>query len=394
VNIAVRDYFEAAGVSLLAPKMLYFNDRTGLLMVRATLDDLEIIAQAVEVLNYEPPQITIEARFVEVSQSDTRALGFNWILGNTLIGPNGGTAVAGGTQPQFNTGLPPTAANPAGTFPFPGVTPNPIPPAVTDGNFTQGLRNMANAPALFSVTGILTDPQFKVVITALDQREGTDLMFAPRVTTLSGRQTQIKAVLVQTIITGISQNGQTGGGTGGAAVTVGGGGGGTVAAQQPTTQPFEFGPVLDVIPYVSADGHTIQMTIIPTLTRFDGYDDPGVYTSQIQSGSGNTVGNALTLPTPLPRFQLRQVATSVNVWDGQTVVIGGLLSETVRKVKDKVPILGDLPYLGRFFRSESQSTQKRNLIIFVTPTIIDPAGNLVNDPDEQPFAKQGLSQLK
>jgi len=79
------------------------------------------------------------------------------------------------------------------------------------------------------------------------------------------------------------------------------------------------------------------------------------------------------------------VTTSVNVWDGQTVVLGGLISEDVTKLKDKLPILGDLPFLGRFFRSESSSSSKRNLMIFVTPTIIDPAGNHMHSEDEMPF---------
>ena len=92
------------------------------------------------------------------------------------------------------------------------------------------------------------------------------------------------------------------------------------------------------------------------------------------------------MPTVLPRFTVRQVASSVNVWDGQTVVLGGLISETVTTFKDKVPMLGDLPLLGRFFRSESKSTEKKNLLIFVTPTIIDPAGNRLHSEDEMPFA--------
>ncbi len=55
-------------------------------------------------------------------------------------------------------------------------------------------------------------------------------------------------------------------------------------------------------------------------------------------------------------------------------------------MKDKIPFLGDLPLLGRFFRSESSSSNKKNLMIFVTPTIIDPAGNRVHSEDEMPFA--------
>jgi general secretion pathway protein D len=62
----------------------------------------------------------------------------------------------------------------------------------------------------------------------------------------------------------------------------------------------------------------------------------------------------------------------------------------VTKVKDKVPMLGDLPFIGRMFRSESLQAQKRNLLIFVSPTIIDPAGNHVHSEEEMPFRQQRL----
>jgi type II secretory pathway component GspD/PulD (secretin) len=106
-----------------------------------------------------------------------------------------------------------------------------------------------------------------------------------------------------------------------------------------------------------------------------------------QSVGGNAGAGALTQAVPLPRIRVRQITTSCIVWDGQTVVLGGLLSENIQKTKDKVPVLGDLPLLGRFFRSESSKTQKKNLIIFVTPTIIDPAGNRVHTDEDLPFAQ-------
>jgi len=304
-------------------------------------------------------------------------------VGGTVI--NGNTVINSGSAPSL-VGAP-SQVNPGGVFPVPA-----IPAGGTDNLLTSGLRDEAGAAPLATITGILTDPQFRVVIKALDQRKGVDLMFAPRVTTLSGRQTQMKGVEVQTIVTGLNQGGGGGGGGGTTAAV----GGTTVAPgftqQQPTTQTFEFGPVLDVIPYVSADGYTIQMTIIPTLTQFVGYDDSSQFTAQIQSATGNTVGAPLTAEVPLPRFRVRQVATSVNVWDGQTIVIGGLLAETVTKVKDKVPVLGDLPWVGRMFRSESLNSLKRNLLIFVTPTIIDPAGNRLHSEEEMPFAQRVVPQ--
>jgi type II secretory pathway component GspD/PulD (secretin) len=145
-----------------------------------------------------------------------------------------------------------------------------------------------------------------------------------------------------------------------------------------------------VIPYVSSDGYTIQMTIIPTLAQFLGYDDPGGFIPQAQSAAGNQLGTPLTAQLPLPRLRSRQLVTSANVWDGQTVMLGGLLAEDVAKTKDKVPVLGDLPWVGRLFRTEARISQKKNLIIFVTPTIIDPAGNRVHNDADLPFAKERL----
>lgn len=157
------------------------------------------------------------------------------------------------------------------------------------------------------------------------------------------------------------------------------------------TEQLEFGPVLDVMPYVSADGHTIQMTIVPTIKEFIGYDLEASRVFQpVAQSVGAAAGSSLTATQPFPEFRLRQVVTSAIVWDGQTVVLGGLISEDVTRIKDKVPVLGDIPFAGRFFRSESSRTLKRNLIIFVTPTIIDPAGNRVHTDDELPFARSAI----
>jgi type II secretory pathway component GspD/PulD (secretin) len=72
------------------------------------------------------------------------------------------------------------------------------------------------------------------------------------------------------------------------------------------------------------------------------------------------------------------------------VVLGGLIAENVQKTRDKVPVLGDLPFFGRFFRSESSVSSKKNLVIFVTPTLIDPAGNRLHSEAEMPFAQHSI----
>src|SRR5207249_645515 len=84
-----------------------------------------------------------------------------------------------------------------------------------------------------------------------------------------------------------------------------------------------------------------------------------------------------------PIFSSRKVTTSVSVWDGQTVVLGGLIREDVQKVEDRTPIVGDIPLVGRLFRSSVDQHIKRNLIIFVTARLVNPAGAPFNQQEEE-----------
>ena len=184
----VRNYFTAAGVDLTPPKNVFFNDRLGVLLVRATSADLEIIQEAIEMLNQTPPQVMIEAKFVDLSQDDEKGLGFQWFLGNTLMN-NGAIGLQGGTAPSYQGQS--TSANPSGIFPGPGTltpgsttyTPGPAAVAAssTDNQLTSGLRNAVGVgqttlPTLGTLTGIMTDPQFRVAINAIEQRTGQDLV--------------------------------------------------------------------------------------------------------------------------------------------------------------------------------------------------------------------------
>jgi general secretion pathway protein D len=231
----------------------------------------------------------------------------------------------------------------------------------------------------------MTDPQFRVAINAIEQRTGSDLLSAPKITTLSGRQAHMAAQDLQEIVTGTtltSTGSSTGGLTGGTGVVA------NSIGYQTTFLPF--GPALDVVPTVSADGYSIQMVLVATYLEFLQYDSPGDFIPQAQSAAGSTIGVPLQAQLPLPHFRLREVITSCNVWDGQTIVLGGLISETITKISDKVPVLGDIPFLGRLFQSQSSDSSKDNLMIFVTPTIIDPAGNRVHTDDDLPFARSSI----
>jgi general secretion pathway protein D len=150
------------------------------------------------------------------------------------------------------------------------------------------------------------------------------------------------------------------------------------------------GITLEVEPTVGPDGYTIDLVLAPRVVEFDGFINYGSpifanvdYISILGANlaSGNILVTANVINQPV--FSTREVTTQVSVYDGQTVVLGGLMREDVQKVEDKVPILGDIPLAGRLFRTSADQHVKRNLIMFVTASLLDPAGQpLIKSDDE------------
>ena len=198
VSLVARNFFTTLGVDMANPpgKSVFFNDRLGLLFVKATLSDLDTIERAIQALNQVAPQIHIKSRFIEVQQQDNAALGFDWYLGNFI---NGTVVANGGSAPSLN--VPVSAANPLGTFPG-NTTASQIPASSGDQLLTGGLRN--SGPALATLTGILTDPNFRVVLHALEQRTGFETLAEPEAVTTSGRQTEMRATQIINVITGFN----------------------------------------------------------------------------------------------------------------------------------------------------------------------------------------------
>ena len=299
----VRNFFFAAGVDFSTSSMsiaaglpqpkakaLFFNDRTGLLLVRATMEELDLVERAIQVLNTVPPQVTVEARVIEISQTQQRAVGFDWFLGRTLIkSPKAADDGSGSTaQPE------------AGTFPQASPATDEI-PVLGDvpgmGPFLRSDRQGTSAPGPATLLGILTDPQFRVVLRALEQRGSTRILAHPRVTTLSGRQIQAEI--------------------------------------------SDAGIKLDTVPTVLADGSSIKIEV-------DFSFNP--------AGADERESSEDNLP---PRLR---VSTSAVIRDGQTLVLGPFPNNGGKSSTDEK---ADADGVSRVF-------------LFLTPTIIDPAGNRVH----------------
>ena len=157
---------------------------------------------------------------------------------------------------------------------------------------------------------------------------------------------------------------------------------------------------LEVEPQVGADNYTIDLSLSPEVVEFDGFVNYGSpisgprYVPSLTNLSG--IESFIITPNVInqPIFSVRKVATSVSIWDGQTVALGGLIREDVQKVNDKVPILGDIPLAGRLFRSNVDQKIKKNLIVFVTARLMNAEGQplLQQDDEEETVEPIGLPE--
>ncbi len=388
-----RTMLQSMGVDFPPGASATFWSHTGVLIVRNTQDNLDMVDALVDQANAsQPKQVEIESKFIEITQNNLKELGFDWLLGPFKVG-NQGAFGSGGTSVNS------AAANPA-NFPFVDpATQQPIGQfPVTAGNRSGSLAISANAldallfpgasgvaPGIFGLAGVFTDPQFQVVIRALNQKKGVDLLSAPKVTTKSGQRAIIEVVrefrypktYTQPQVPQISST------------LVGG----TVPVVVTPTTPQDWetrntGVTLEVEPVVGGDSTTIDLNLVPQVVEFEGFIN---YGSPINAVGVNTAaGISISSPVRLtdnvinqPVFSTRKVTTSVSVYDGQTVVLGGLMREDVQKTEDKTPIIGDIPLVGRLFRTNVDQHIKRNLVIFVTARVVTPSGLAFNPEEEE-----------
>ena len=403
-----KNFLVNQGISFPEGASANYIPSTSRLIVKNTQNNIGLIDSLVETaIATRPTQVEIEAKFLEITQNNLNELGFDWLLGQFALAGGSGVYGSGGTQGfgrspspnQFNNGVIDTTINdgfPLNLNGYPiGSTPQGGP--VTAGNrggSTAISMNVVDAlllgggapgaaPGILSVAGVFTNPQFQVVLRALSQQKGIDLVSSPKITTQSGKRATIE----------ITREFRYPENFGAPELSAPAGQIFTpIAPATPTAFKTEYpGITLEVEPTVGPDNYTIDLILAPRVIEFDGFINYGSPVNASVSATENIGGFVFTLPSKTfvatanvmnqPVFSKREVITQVSVYDGQTVVIGGLMREDVQKVQDKVPILGDIPLAGRLFRSSADQHVKRNLVIFVTAGLMDPAG--------QPIIKAG-----
>jgi general secretion pathway protein D len=340
----------------------------------------------------ETKQVEIETRFVEINAGNLDEFAIQWGFlkgptsrGNTWnLGPKG--VGAQNSVPDIRTLAEAfaTQRSSAGQGKIVSTAADGTLKEATIDNSPPSFPNLANfgnnANPLGDFIGVISGGKLNLMLKALEQSTEAEMMCAPKITVLSGKMASITVAQELRYPTSYSETksdvGSSSDNNSGAGVTI-------TAGRPENFQTRNVGVEMSVIPTVEENG-CIDLQLQPTVTEFEGFVEYG--------GTSVAMNNTRTVYTPSgfyqPIFSTRQIKTELTIQNGSTVIMGGLMREEAKEVKDKVPILGDLPLLGKLFRSRGETTQKKNLLIFVTANILSSDGVPLKAPNVEIFSPQ------
>jgi type IV pilus assembly protein PilQ len=296
--------------STLSPRSSVIADpRTSQLIINTTEKELDAVLNLINTLDSPTKQVLIEAKLIETSKNPSTIKGIDW--SGTL------------EKQQFAIGNNQQSA--------------PVSAGLSDNKplATGWPKLMLDTAKGFNpATAFLDADGASAVLSFLNKDTDTEVVATPRAVTLDNQTATLSVTRAFPIfqVTPGSANSPAG-----ATVTY-----------------TNLGAILTVTPRIAADNN-ISLRVVPEVSNKDGLD------SQVLNGEANTANI----------YAVRRIETSVMIPSGNTLVMGGLVNDTRTKSHVKVPILGDIPFIGLAFRQDSKVRNKQNLLIFITPTIVD-----------------------
>ena len=311
--------------------------RTSQLVVVATDAEQEAVDTLINQLDKPTRQVLIETKLVQISSNPSTTKGVDW--SSTLEAQHvsfGNGFMAGGSTTVTAPGVPGSGTTPGGGYSGSGsgYTKNTTFDVVPGNGFSWNTLS-----GLTPGIGFLSADGASAVLHFLNATYDAQITSTPRVVTLDNQMATIEVTRTFPII------------------NLSGGTANSAASSSITYS--NVGTILQVTPRISANDF-IWLKVIPVVSSFFGN-----ITVTVPGGGGNP-----SFSYPVPEFDMRKIDSQVMIPNGNTLVMGGLVQNNPTASYSKVPVLGDIPGLGWAFRSESKTTTKDNLIIFLTPTII------------------------
>ena len=429
-NENVKQYLIDRGIPFPTGASVRYDEMSSRLTVFNTSEALDRVEDLIDQMDVSDPQVLIQVKFVEIELNDLQELSFDYTF--SRVAPTWDEVMASGLNPLEATGNEGAIADHsfimyyqngsesrnsslANAWVTPAISslntsemqslnvaagdtyyvPGNLEPGegyyhgilqdeaaknyghhLTWGPNSHFNRNAQTSPGIFgATTGSYNDTvfdwstynadgyQFNGGIHALDNADSTEILSAPRLTTMNNQNAVIRMVTEKYYPTDwdeaeletISTNGSN------------------VPVFTPSIPQFggatEEGIALQVRPRVEEDNYTIFLEMTPVIQEFIGWTD---YSYSIPLGDNNELyPNTLKMPI----IEARYLNTNVMSYDGETVVLGGVIRDELSMIEDQYPILGDLPLIGRFFQGKGKGAKKTNLLVFLTSRLIKPDGS-------------------
>ena len=305
-----------------------YPDRN-LLVIRDTRENLRLAEELIHALDRPPLQVSIEARFLTVSRDDLKDVGAQ-ITQREKAAYRDPSLHESLREINFLTEL----------------------GALTAGN--------AEGVGALNLGGVIGNRAFDILISALDKKASTTSLSAPSVTVLNNRTAHIRRgetkwyyedYEVETIDRGDAR------------------GDAYVLVPDGDATELQLGLIFDVNVNIGNDGRTLMLGLKPQIKEWVGWE----YFNSSSGGDGDSSGSGAKLPITYNH----EISTSVKLQSGETVVLGGMLSEAKSTTVKKIPLLGDIPLLGKLFTHSTTTNVPQNLLIFVTAHILNEKGEYV-----------------
>lgn len=324
---ALKKYFIENGIPFEEGSSVAYDSRANKLTVVNTPENVRQLELAVRDMDVQDPLIMIESKMFEITMNDLEELGFDWTVAR--VNPD---------DMRWYTFL--TSPNISANY--------------SNNKLINGLNLVPNFGPGGTWNVFLT-------VNAVDRTDRAEILCTPKVVTKSGKEAQIQMVRQMYFPESWTEpeiNTSCG----------------STISFEPSYPEFgsarEVGTSLTVLPTLGSNNYAIRLALLPSVTDLTGWSD---YSYEYVIGDFKS-GQTHPMTLKMPEISVRSVETNVKVYDGQTVVIGGILADKQGSVGNKWPIFGDIPIIGRFFTESAHSAAKDNLIVSVTARLISGDG--------------------
>ena len=385
---------EELGVRFPPGAFAVYNRNTSRLRVVNNAEMLDLIGQLIGAAEEQTLLIQVGVRLVEINQVDLDSITVNSTFGGSGINLLSPIPVGLGTSSSGNT---PAASTQQGVnaqfnqIQGVGLLPN----NTLQSFLQQGVLAGTNQTTSYALNTmqiggtIMNGMQFRTLITAVSQKSSANVLASPSIVLKRGQEGVIEVTQdfryvkeyndpqssIRTF-TPVQQTGLFG------VVAASVPGPETVISAFPSqiSDSVPIGVKLGVKPDVTGDNSRVLMELKPSFVDFEGFINYGTAINSSYAASYyDAAVTILTNNIQQPVFVRRDLSLpSVEVSDGYTLMLGGLLREDIQKIDEKVPIIGDIPLLGRAFQGKTEQAIKKNTLIFVTPRILQVDGQPLN----------------